>query len=168
MHGNGLPGDVVKTACLSDPVIVPRECSDSQWHEIESIPLLSPRSILNVDLESGRRARGLQQGVLGTVPVIPALAFGNGRVVERVILEVDLGNRPCRVLMGMSTDKVRDLFAQECPPAKILDLGILIPEHLIHSRFGSVAWPRASSGFPAVLGAAFALGIISGPRIFPG
>ena len=46
-------------------------------------------------------------------------------MVERIILEVDLGNGPCRVLMGMSTDKIRDLFAQEGPPARILDLGNL-------------------------------------------
>ena len=53
IHGDGLSGDIVETACLSDPVILPSKRSDSQWHEIESIPLLSRRSIFHVDLESG-------------------------------------------------------------------------------------------------------------------
>ena len=110
VHGDGLAGDVVEIACLSDPVVVPSRRSDSQWHEIETIPLLSRRSILHVDFESGRCARSLQQGVLGTVPVVTALdPFCHGRIIEGIILEFDLGDGPCRVLLGVATDKIFSL-----------------------------------------------------------
>ena len=88
--------------------------------------MLPSRRVLDVDLEPIRRGRGLKQRVLRTVPVIPALdPLGNGCIIEGVILEIDLRDRPCRMFVGMSANQIRHLLAQERPSAIVLDLGNL-------------------------------------------
>ena len=89
----GSPGMVSKPLASVTQSLCPVNALIRSGMKTLTIPLLSCRGILHIDFESGRCARSLQQGVLGSVPVATALdPFCNGRIIEGIILEVDLGD----------------------------------------------------------------------------
>ena len=127
-------------------------CGTRSWasphrHEVEAIPLLSGRRILDKAFKPRGCTRRLEQSILRAIPVVAALdPLCDSRKAKRVVFQINLGNGPGSVLIGVAADEVRNLLAQEGPTAVVLDLRGPDPRALGAAAFGEIPGPRISPG----------------------